>query len=154
MSQSNSRITKIQTAHTPPVPIPSATAKQPQAFAQPSRILEPDTPVQPIYSNWTPSNAVVDTPLSLEAEKDNPHILGPTVMNDSHVLADYLSSVPGGPGMRTIRPVEPGSSLSPIVFTKVQKRPVGMVLNSNPALEKLRVIEKLVEPWALNLVNM
>jgi hypothetical protein len=75
-------------------------------------------------------------------------------MGDSHILADYLSSIPGNRGMRTIRPVELGSSSFPIVFTKVQKRPLGMMLNSNPALHKLQVIEKLIEPWALHLVDM
>jgi hypothetical protein len=33
------------------------------------------------------------TPLSLEAEDDNPHILGPAVTGDNHVLADYLSNI-------------------------------------------------------------
>jgi hypothetical protein len=33
------------------------------------------------------------SPLSLEAEDDNPHILGPAVTGDNHVLADYLSNI-------------------------------------------------------------
>lgn len=103
---------------------------------------------------WPQNQAAQDTALSLEADDDNPHILGPAVMGDSHILADYLSNIPGNRGMRAIRPVELGSSSSPIVFTKVQKRPLGMMLNSNPVLHKLQVIEKLIEPWALHLVDM
>ncbi|KAJ5573922.1 transcriptional regulator family: Fungal Specific TF [Penicillium hispanicum] len=109
---------------------------------------------QPIRLEWTQAGDSQDTPLSLEAEDDNPHVVGPAVMGDSHVLAGYLSSFPGGRGMRSIRPVEPGSSSSPIVFTKVQKRPLGLMLNSNPALHKLQIIEKLIEPWSLHLVDL
>ncbi|KAJ5304494.1 uncharacterized protein N7443_004154 [Penicillium atrosanguineum] len=107
-----------------------------------------------INLDWKQCQAVQGTPMSLEADDDNPHILGPAVMGDSHILADYLSSIPGNRGMRAIRPVELGSSSFPIVFTKVQKRPLGMMLNSNPALHKLQVIEKLIEPWDLHLVDM
>jgi hypothetical protein len=39
----------------------------------------------------------------------NMHILGPAVTGDNHVLADYLSNISGGQGIREIRPVEPGS---------------------------------------------
>lgn len=95
-----------------------------------------------------------DTPLSLEAEDDNPHILGPAVTADNHVLADYLSNISGGQGIREIRPVEPGSSSCPVIFTKVQKRPFGLTWNSNPALHKLQIIEKLVEPWGSHLVDL
>lgn len=101
-----------------------------------------------------PSEYANDPPLSLEGEDDNPHILGPAGTSDSHVLADYLSSIPGGYGMRAIRPVELGGSSPPIVFTKVQKRPLGMTVNSNPTLQKLQVIEKLIEPWSLHLVDL
>lgn len=95
-----------------------------------------------------------DTPLSLEAEDDNPHILGPAVTGDNHILADYLSNISGGQGIREIRPVEPGSSSSPVIFTKVQKRPLGLMVNSSPALHKLQTIEKLVEPWGPHLIDL
>ncbi|KAJ5450940.1 hypothetical protein N7491_000122 [Penicillium cf. griseofulvum] len=95
-----------------------------------------------------------DTPLSLEAEDDNPHILGPAVTGDNHVLADYLSNISGGQGIREIRPVEPGSSSSPVIFTKVQKRPLGLLVNSSPALHKLQTIEKLLEPWGPHLIDI
>ncbi|KAJ5145912.1 uncharacterized protein N7515_000476 [Penicillium bovifimosum] len=95
-----------------------------------------------------------DTPLSLEADDDNPHILGPAVTGDTHILADYLSNIPGGQGIREIRPVEPGSSSSPVIFTKVQKRPLGLLVGSSPALEKLQTIEKLVEPFGPRLIDL
>lgn len=133
----SSSVPTVQPLHLPNIPFSTGNASS-----------------QPTHVGWAQSQAAQDTPLSLEADDDNPHILGPAVMGDSHILADYLSSIPGNRGMRAIRPVELGSSSFPIVFTKVQKRPLGMMLNSNPALHKLQVIEKLIEPWALHLVDM
>jgi hypothetical protein len=109
----------------------------------------------PQFSIHTQSQNAQDTPLSLEADDDdNPHILGPAVTGDNHVLADYLSNISGGQGIREVRPVEPGSSSSPVIFTKVKKRPVGLMVNSSPALQNLRIIEKLVEPWGPNLIEL
>ena len=90
----------------------------------------------------------------MEVDDDIPHNLDPAVMGDSHVLADYLSSTPE---VQTIRPVELGSSSSPISYGSFiigQRRPLRMMINSNPALDKLQVIEKLIEPWAPHLVNL
>ncbi|KAJ5238830.1 transcriptional regulator family: Fungal Specific TF [Penicillium chermesinum] len=108
---------------------------------------------QPARSEWGPPPGAQETPLSLEAEDDNPHIVGPAVVDDSHVLADYLSGFSGSRGIRSIQPIQPGCS-SPIVFTKVQKRPVGIMLNSNPALHKLQIVEKLIEPWSSHMVDL
>lgn len=137
----------------------SVASTKPIPLVQPLTLSDTSTSTnhpssQHVNIEWTQGQELRDTPVSLEAEDDNPHILGPAVMDDNHVLADYLSNIPGNRGMRAIRPVELGSSSSPIVFTKVQKRPLGMMLNSNPALHKLQVIEKLIEPWALHLVDM
>ncbi|KAJ5888322.1 transcriptional regulator family: Fungal Specific TF [Penicillium taxi] len=104
-------------------------------------------------SEWPNTCATQDTPLALDAENDNPHIIGPAIVRDSHVLVDYLSSAPGNQGMRSIRCAQPSGS-SPIVFTKVEKRPLGMLLNSNPAFQKLQIIEKLLEPWGSHLVEL
>ncbi|CAG8221095.1 unnamed protein product [Penicillium salamii] len=108
--------------------------------------------VSPHFSNSQSQN--LDTPLSLEADDDNPHILGPAVTGDNHVLADYLSNISGGQGIREIRPVEPGSSSSPVIFTKVQKRPLGLTVNCSPAMKNLETIEKLIEPWGPHLIEL
>ncbi|CAG8248089.1 unnamed protein product [Penicillium salamii] len=108
--------------------------------------------VSPHFSNSQSQN--LDTPLSLEADDDNPHILGPAVTGDNHVLADYLSNISGGQGIREIRPVEPGSSSSPVIFTKVQKRPLGLTVNFSPAMKNLETIEKLIEPWGPHLIEL
>ncbi|KAJ5633304.1 transcriptional regulator family: Fungal Specific TF [Penicillium lividum] len=107
-----------------------------------------------LNDDWVQDQPSQATPLSLEADDNNPHILGPAAMGDDSIIADYLSSIAGNGGVCEIRPVEPGSSSCPISFTKVQKRPLGMMVNFNPALQKLQVIEKLIEPWSLYLVDM
>ncbi|CAG8132629.1 unnamed protein product [Penicillium olsonii] len=135
-----------------------ATHKRPSTETLP-RIPHPAVRTQPLNDPMVASPQLpsqipnLDTPLSLEADDDNPHIVGPVVTGDSHVLADYLSNI-SGQGMREIRPVEPGSSSSPVIFTKVQKRPLGLTVNSNPAMKNLETIEKLVEPWGTHLIEL
>ncbi|KAJ5576098.1 Transcription factor [Penicillium sp. DV-2018c] len=118
------------------------------------KVFHGDNPENTTSGSLIPGQNGQDTPLSLEADDDNPHILGPAVSGDNHVLADYLSNIPGGQGMREIRPVEPGSSSSPVIFTKVQKRPLGLLVGSSPAVEKLHTIEKLVEPFGPHLIDL
>lgn len=75
-----------------------------QASRSPATPLSvPRLPAQPPHPEWSQVQNDQDTPLPLEAEDDNPHILGPAVTGDSHVLVGYLSSVSGGQGMREIR---------------------------------------------------
>ncbi|PHH66533.1 hypothetical protein CDD81_7008 [Ophiocordyceps australis] len=83
----------------------------------------------------------------------NLHIVGPAVTNDSQVLADYLSCIPEA--MRSTRMVVPDSAgrSKPVLFTMVQKRPLGVSVNRSPSAEKLEVIEKLLEPCAAATVD-
>lgn len=133
---------------------PHPNLRTPAVATRPLNRLPPPVATSPQFSIVTQARNEQDTPLSLEADDDNPHILGPAVTGDNHVLADYLSNISGGQGIREIRPVEPGSSSSPVIFTKVQKRPLGLMVNSSPALHKLQTIEKLVEPWGPHLIDM
>jgi hypothetical protein len=94
-------------------------------------------------------------PISLHQadDDDSPHILGPAVTSDSHVLADYLSNVRDGTrAMPMIRPMLGGDS-EPVMFTRVQKRPLGMAVDPTPPSLQLQMIQKLVEPWADELVR-
>lgn len=140
-----------ETRSAPANGVANNTPAQHPSFSSPATV----NPHQPAHNEWGQAQSVQETPLSLEAEDDNPHIVGPAVIDDSHVLADYLSGFSGSRRIRSIQSIHPGSSSSsPIVFTKVQKRPVGMILNSNPALHKLQIVEKLIEPWASRTVDL
>ncbi|KAH7268817.1 fungal-specific transcription factor domain-containing protein [Fusarium solani] len=128
----------------------------------------PQTPPQPAIGSLVtllsaspasfhvdPGPASPSRPVPLdEAEDDNPHIIGPAIASDRHFLEDYLSSVHAGNGARIIRPVLPGITSAPIVFTRVQKRPLGVAIDSSPSYPKLQTIEKLLEPWQQQVVDM
>ncbi|KAI5925211.1 fungal-specific transcription factor domain-containing protein [Camillea tinctor] len=93
------------------------------------------------------------TPLSTDdTEHESRHIIGPAVIGDSQVLAEYLSAVNSNTsGMRLIRP-KPTSGSKPILFTPVRKGPLGLTTNSSPSYLKCQIIEKLLEPWVEDLV--
>lgn len=41
----------------------------------------------------------------------------------------------------------------PVLFTMVQKRPLGIAVHRSPSAEKLEIIEKLLEPCTDALIN-
>ncbi|KAJ5100441.1 transcriptional regulator family: Fungal Specific TF [Penicillium angulare] len=139
----------------PPYGLPNSSSERSIIGALPDSVNEDSTANTAPGPTWPEVQASLDAPLSLEAENDNPHILGPTEMDDTHVLADYLSNFPGSRGIRSVQSVgAAGSSMSPIIFTKVQKRPLGIGPDSSPTSQKLEIIEKLIEPCAQQLVDL
>lgn len=89
-----------------------------------------------------------------EAEDDSPHIIGPAVADDRHFLEDYLSTTQAGHGAKEIRPVFPGISSLPVVFTRVKRRPLGISRDMSLSKAKLQMIEKLLEPHQQHVVDM
>lgn len=97
-----------------------------------------------------------ESPLTLGARDDqqlNLHIVGPAVTNDSQVLSDYLSGIPGATRSTRMIIPEPASSSRSVLFTMVQKRPVGLPVNRSPSAEKLAIIEKILEPHIPDLID-
>lgn len=98
-----------------------------------------------------------ESPLALGSADDqqhNLHIVGPAVTSDNQVLSDYLSSMPGATrGSRLIIPV-PGNRSKPVLFTMVQKRPLGLAVNRSPSAEKLEMIERLIEPFENDVIDL
>lgn len=98
-----------------------------------------------------------ETPESLDSQEDdsNQRVIGPALNGDSHLLAQYLPSPPGGTRhTRTVWPVTTSMVSAPIVFTKARKRPLGLNSAYDPAREKLQLIQKLLEPLLPELVNL
>lgn len=97
-----------------------------------------------------------DSPLSLGSANDdglNLHIVGPAVTNDSQVLTDYLSGLPGVTrSTRLVIPQSAGRS-KPVLFTMVQKRPLGIAVNRSIAAEKLEIIEQLLQPYTVEVID-
>ena len=98
-----------------------------------------------------------ESPLALGSQDDqqhNLHIVGPAVTNDNQVLSDYLSAMPGATrGSRVVVPV-PGNRSRPVLFTMVQKRPIGLAVNRSPSADKLEMIEKLLEPHCSDIIDL
>jgi hypothetical protein len=97
-----------------------------------------------------------EDPVNLGSKEDdhlNLHVVGPAVTNDSKVLSDYLSRIPGvRPSTRVVIPVPAGSS-RPMLFTMVQKRPVGVMENPSPSAAKLEIIEKILGPRCGDVID-
>lgn len=96
--------------------------------------------------------------LGSPGEEESSHIVGPVVTNDTQILADYLRADPSHGTGRLTRMVRPGynddDSRKPVLFARVSKRPVGQTPNQTTAALKCQIIEKMVEPWADDLVNL
>ncbi|KAH7175648.1 fungal-specific transcription factor domain-containing protein [Dactylonectria macrodidyma] len=115
----------------------------------------------PCRMQWTNHGQISqeeeESPLALGSADDqqhNLHILGPAVTSDNQVLSDYLSAMPGATrGSRLVIPV-PGNRSQPVLFTMVQKRPLGMAVNRSRSAEKLEMIERLLEPYEGDVIDV
>ncbi|KAH0601470.1 hypothetical protein MHUMG1_00346 [Metarhizium humberi] len=123
--------------------------------------VEPSSP-QPILNPHALSRGIGghveqdQEPLELDSthqDHHTMHIVGPAVTNDKQVLSDYLSGIPGATrSTRMIIPESAGRS-QPVLFTMVQKRPVGLAVDKSPSAEKLAIIEKILEPFVDDIIN-
>lgn len=128
----------------------------------PDPVLEQSTPIHVVERpmNAQQDEAAYPSISMLEGASDqNPHIIGPAVITDSHVLRDYLSTIPQASGiMQNIRPISvtaaPGMFKKPVMFTAVRKRPLGMSGHQEESSVKCQIIEKLVEPYAEILIGL
>lgn len=116
------------------------------------------SPTLPRSTEWAQQNAQSEeSPLALGSNDEQPHnlhIVGPAVTSDNQVLSDYLSSMPSASrGSRIIRPAI-GNRSRPVLFTAVQKRPVGLDSNLSFAEERLQLIEKILEPFTSDLIDV
>ncbi|KAH8713650.1 hypothetical protein HC256_006775 [Beauveria bassiana] len=132
-----------------------ATTKQPRATTAPRRSSRRRANTRSTDATPSQTSAPLQRGISAQsleelpsldaADGENLHIVGPAATDDSRVLTDYLAGVPGA--QRRIRMVL-SASLSkskPVLFTAVQKRPLGIAPHQSPAAEKLEIIEKLLE---------
>lgn len=159
----NTNTTSGLPATTPSVSLPNVTIREShvtqQTFQNPVPLgISPDA-VRNI--GWTPQNQEGppedESPLALGSVNDQPHnlhIVGPAVTSDNQVLSDYLSAMPGATrGSRLVAPV-PGNRSRPVLFTMVQKKPLGLTPGRSPSADKLDIIEKLLEPHCEEMVDL
>ncbi|KAF9874216.1 hypothetical protein CkaCkLH20_08199 [Colletotrichum karsti] len=94
--------------------------------------------------------------------EDEAHIVGPADIEDTQVLATYLSNDSSvlNRGIRTrISGTSPrqengGSGRKPVVFTTVPKQPLGVPNDRTPAFLKCQMIEKLLEPLLPDVIEL
>ncbi|RGP77499.1 transcriptional regulatory [Fusarium longipes] len=116
------------------------------------------SPLASRSADWPQRDAQPEeSPLALgsnDEQQHNLHIVGPTVTSDNQVLSDYLSAMPSSArASRIVRPV-PGNRSRPVLFTMVQKRPVGLDSNRSFPEERLQLIEKILEPFASDVLDV
>lgn len=109
---------------------------------------------------WTaPAPAVHEdeSPLALVSNDDqqhNLHIVGPAATSDNQVLSDYLSAMPGATRGSSMVTVAPGNPSRPVLFTMVEKVPLGLAASRSPSAEKVEIIEKILEPFGPDVIDV
>lgn len=131
----------------------TAPAVRPSTRRQsiPTISVESITAPSPGIQSLAPLNTLADD------GEENPHIIGPVVGYDSHVLADYLTSTQtmASSGLRLTRLTRSVANTEPVLFTRVQKRPLGLTTRrTNTAALQLEIIEKLLEPFTGKILDV
>ncbi|KAL1892146.1 hypothetical protein Cpir12675_004654 [Ceratocystis pirilliformis] len=126
---------------------PGAAVTPPLGHEQP--------PKGPLTGHTNSPETSKQTSLLLEDEDGgNAHIIGPDVTRDSQVLADYLAMMHPSTGvMRVIKP-QATTQGGPVIFARVKRQPLGMVMSTSPSAKKLKIVEKLLEPWNKQLLQL
>jgi hypothetical protein len=90
-----------------------------------------------------------------ETGDDTSHIVSPAFADDNDVLESYLSTLPEI-RRRCIIHTNPSSNrpLRPVLFNTVPRRPLGVTANQSPAAMKCEIIEKYLEPYVQDVVDL
>lgn len=119
------------------------------------------TPPAGRYAGFSPRDGSAShfiVGLGSQEDDESSHIVGPAVTSDTQILADYLRAEPsaGGRLARMARPGRnhgPGSD-KPVMFARIRKHPVGKPLCQSTASMKCEIVEKILEPWTEELVDL
>jgi hypothetical protein len=86
------------------------------------------------------------------------HIISPAIVDDNEELDSYLSSNPAVGIRRITRTSSTSTSMGPpsrrVLFNTVLKKPLGIHARQTLAASKLEVIEKLLEPHIMDLIDL
>jgi len=95
-------------------------------------------------------------------EDDEAHVIGPVHSPDAQLIQSYLmrdAAAGRGPGPGPIRGVTGAAASAapgqrPVMFSAVRRHPLGRSAGLSAAGTRLEVVEKLLEPYADDLVNL
>ena len=119
---------------------------QTQTTAQASQIGHVPSPFSGRRLSGT---AAPSTKINADGDEDNTHIVGPVEAKDSRVLADYLSTETTA----SWRPWRSGTQHS-VLFRSIRKRPLGFALAQTRSARKCEILEKMLEPWLDELIDL
>jgi hypothetical protein len=93
-----------------------------------------------------------------ESGDSSTHIISPAIVDDNEELDSYLSSNPVVGIRRITRTSSTSSTMGPpsrrVLFNTVLKKPLGIHARQTLAASKLEVIEKLLEPHIMDLIDL
>lgn len=93
-----------------------------------------------------------------ESGDSSTHIISPAIADDNEELDSYLSSDPAVGIRRITRTSSTSTNMRPpsrrVLFNTVLRKPLGISANQSIAAGKLEVIEKLLEPHVMDLIDL
>lgn len=93
-----------------------------------------------------------------ESGDSSTHIISPAIADDNEELDSYLSSDPALGIRRITRTSSTSTNMGPpsrrVLFNTVLRKPLGINANQSIAAAKLEVIEKLLEPHIMDLIDL
>lgn len=95
--------------------------------------------------------------LVTETGDESSHIISPAVADDNDILESYISATPLSRRRCLVRPNANASStrpMRPVRFNVVPRRPLGVPVNQTLAESKCEIIEKLMNPFIDEYINL
>lgn len=92
-----------------------------------------------------------------ETGDDSSHVISPAVADDNDILESYISATPLARRRCLVRPSATASSarpMRPVRFNIVPRRPLGVTANQTLAESKCEIIEKLMDPFVDEYINL
>ncbi|CAK7268013.1 hypothetical protein SEPCBS57363_002885 [Sporothrix epigloea] len=136
--------TRVETAKSPGKRVRQVA--QTQTTSQTSQVGQIPSPFSGRRLSGT---AAPSTKINADGDEDNTHIVGPVEAKDSRVLADYLSTETTA----SWRPWRSGTQHS-VLFRSIRKRPLGFALAQTRSARKCEILEKMLEPWLDELIDL
>jgi hypothetical protein len=115
-----------------------------------------NNPQEAFYSNGSNQQELSNMMgIVSETGDDSTHIVSPAIADDSDILESYLSTLPDT-RTRYIIQMNPSSNrrIRPVLFNTVPRRPLGVTANQSLAAMKCEIIEKYLEPYIQDVVDL
>lgn len=100
-----------------------------------------------------PYGDIVRDPGTLSDEEDhNAHVIAPVMANDTEILETYLSTMSDDYRRRRVQTAS-SRQARPVMFTTMPRKPLGTRQYQSLASSKCELVEKLLEPFAQDVIE-